>query len=104
MSPKLQIEVREALRRLVVTMPGTRYSMEFADNNGRLGLMSGFGQNDKRDSLTAREFAGLAEKAARQKALELGWSKQPGMQFKSVGGKASQTVVGKLPVAEAPTE
>jgi hypothetical protein len=64
MSPKLQIEVREAVRRLVVTMPGTRYSMEFADNNGRLGLMSGFGQNDKRVSLTAREFAVLAEKAA----------------------------------------
>jgi hypothetical protein len=83
MSPKLQIEVREAVRRLVVTMPGTRYSMEFADNNGRLGLMSGFGQNDKRVSLTACEFAVLAEKAAREKALELGWSKQPGMRSRA---------------------
>jgi hypothetical protein len=83
MSPKLQIEVREAVRRLVVTMPGTRYSMEFVDNNGRLGLMSGFGQNDKRVSLTAREFAVLAEKAAREKTLELGWSKQPGMRSRA---------------------
>jgi hypothetical protein len=68
---------------LKLTMPGTRYSMEFADNNGRLGLMSGFGQNDKRVSLTAREFAVLAEKAAREKALELGWSKQPGMRSRA---------------------
>ena len=27
---KLEIEVRETLRRLIVTMPGTGYSMEFA--------------------------------------------------------------------------
>jgi hypothetical protein len=83
MSPKLQIEVREALRRLLVTMPGTRYSMEFVDSNGRLGLMSGFGQDDKGVPLTAREFAGHAEKAAREKALELGWSKQPGMRSRA---------------------
>jgi hypothetical protein len=88
MSPKLQIEVREALRRLVVTMPGTPYSMEFAESNGRLGLMSGFGQDDKRVPLTAREFAGLAEKAAREKALELGWSQQPGMRSRAWVEKA----------------
>ena len=81
MSPKLQIEVREALHRLVVTMPGTRYSMEFADNNGRL---------DKRVSLTAREFAVLAEKAAREKALELGWSKQPGMRSRAWAEKQAK--------------
>ena len=83
MPPKLEIEVREALRRLVVTMPGTRYGMEFADSNGRLGLMSGFGRDDKKAPITAREFAVLAERAAREKALELGWSTQPGMRSRA---------------------
>src|SRR5215213_4708402 len=38
---KLEIEVRETLRRLIVTMPGTRYAMEFAQIEDRLGLVSG---------------------------------------------------------------
>jgi hypothetical protein len=73
-SSQLEIEVRETLRRLLVTMPGTRYGMEFGDVNGRLALLSGFGPNDKSAPITAREFAALAERAAKKKALELGWS------------------------------
>ena len=74
-SSRLQIEVRETLRRLLVTMPGTRYGMEFGDVNGRLALLSGFGPNDKSAPITAREFAALAERAAKKlEALELGSS------------------------------
>jgi hypothetical protein len=46
------IEVRETLRRLIVTMPGTRYAMEFAQTDGRLGLLSGFGHDDKKAPIT----------------------------------------------------
>lgn len=73
---RLNIEVRETLRRLIVTMPGTRYAMEFAQTNGRLGLVSGFGHDDKEAPITSRQFAALAEKAAKDKATELGWSAQ----------------------------
>ena len=79
MSRKLQIEVREALRRLVVTLPGTSYGMEFVDTNGRLGLISGFGRDDKTAPITVREFAELAEKAAKEKARELGWLSRRGL-------------------------
>jgi hypothetical protein len=41
MTPKLEVEVRETLRRLIVRMPGTRYAMEFAQTGGRLCLVSG---------------------------------------------------------------
>jgi hypothetical protein len=46
------IEVRETLRRLIVTMPGTRYAMEFAQTDVRLGLLSGFGHDDKKAPIT----------------------------------------------------
>ena len=78
LASKLQIVVRENLRRICVTMPGTHYGMEFADANGRLGLLSGFGPNDKSAPITTREFAILAEGAAKRKALELGWCAQGG--------------------------
>ena len=45
---RLNIEVRETLRRLIVTMPGTQYAMEFAQTEGRLGLVSGFGHEDRK--------------------------------------------------------
>ena len=69
LASQLQIEVRENLRRICVTMPGTHYGMEFADANGRLGLLSGFGP--KSAPITTREFAVLAEGAAKRKALIL---------------------------------
>jgi hypothetical protein len=56
-------------------MPGTRYAMEFAH-----GLVSGFGRDDEKASITSRQFAALAEKAAKDKARELGWSAQRGGQ------------------------
>jgi hypothetical protein len=74
MTPKLEIEVRKTLRRLIVRMPGTHYAMEFAQTDDRLGLVSGFGQDDAKAPITSRQFAALAEKAAKEKALELGWS------------------------------
>jgi hypothetical protein len=77
---RLNIEVRETLRRLIVTMPGTRYAMEFAQTDGRLGLLSGFGHNDKKAPITSSQFAALAEKAAKDKACEMGWSAQRGGQ------------------------
>jgi hypothetical protein len=73
---KLEIEVRDTLRRLIVTMPGTHYAMEFAQTDGRLGLVSGFGYDDKKAPITSHQFAVLAEKAAKEKARELGWSIQ----------------------------
>jgi hypothetical protein len=79
MAPKLEIEVRETLRRLIVTMPGTRYAMEFAQTDGRLGLVSGFGYDDAKAPITSRQFAALAEKAAKEKAFELGWSARRGV-------------------------
>jgi hypothetical protein len=83
MTPKLEVEVRETLRRLIVRMPGTRYAMEFAQTGGRLGLVSGFGPDDGKAPLTSHQFAAFAEKSAKEKALELGWSIQRG-----VGSKA----------------
>ena len=80
---KLEIEVRETLRRLIVTMPGTRYAMEFAQTDGRLGLVSGFGHDDKTAPLTSRQFAALAENAAKDKARELGWSAQRGISSRA---------------------
>ena len=73
---KVEIEVRADLRRLLVTMPGSRYVMEFAQIDNRLGLMSGFGPDDKKARVTSCQFAALAEKAALDKANELGWSTQ----------------------------
>jgi hypothetical protein len=75
---ELEIEVHETLRRLIVTMPGTNYAMEFAPVNDRLGVVSGFGPDDKRAQISCLEFAALAEKAATEKARELGWSAQRG--------------------------
>lgn len=79
MTPKLEVEVRETLRRLIVSMPGTRYAMEFAQIGGRLGLVSGFGPDDAKAPLTFHQFAPFAEKSAKEKALELGWSTQRGV-------------------------
>ena len=76
---KLEVEVRETLRRLIVRMPGTGYAMEFAQTGGRLGLVSGFGHDDAKAPITSSQFAALAEKAAREKALELGWPTQRGV-------------------------
>jgi hypothetical protein len=86
---RLNIEVRETLRRLIVTMPGTRYAMEFAQTDGRLGLVSGFGRDDTKATITSRQFAALAEKAANEKARELGWSAKRGI--------ASRAWVDKTP-------
>jgi hypothetical protein len=36
---RLDVEVHETLRRLIVTMPGTRYAMEFAETDGALAMM-----------------------------------------------------------------
>jgi hypothetical protein len=69
---KLEIEVHAILRRLIVRMPGTKYVMEFAPVNDRLGVVSGFGPDDTRAQITCLEFA--IEKAAKEKARELGWS------------------------------
>ena len=80
---KLEIEVRETLRRLIVTMPGTGYAMEFAQTDGRLGLVSGFGHDDKTAPVTSRQFAALAENAAKDKARELGWSAQRGVSSRA---------------------
>jgi hypothetical protein len=85
MTPKLEIEVRETLRRLIVRMPGTGYAMEFAQTGGRLGLVSGFGHDDAKALITSRQFAALAEKAATEKARELGWSPQRGRSLKGLG-------------------
>ena len=71
---KLEIEVHAILRRLIVRMPGTNYVMEFAPVNDRLGVVSGFGPDDTRAQITCLDFATLAEKAAKEKARELGWS------------------------------
>jgi hypothetical protein len=76
---RLDVEVHETLRRLIVTMPGTRYAMEFAETDGRLGLVSGFGLDDKKAAITSRQFAALAERAAQEKAQELGWSARRGV-------------------------
>jgi hypothetical protein len=74
MTPKIEIEVRETLRRLIVRTPGTAYAMEFAQTGGRLGLVSGFGHDDAKAAITSQQFAVLAEQAAKEKAHELGWS------------------------------
>jgi hypothetical protein len=73
---KIEIEVRADLRRLLVTMPGSHYVMEFAQIANRLGLVSGFGPDDKKARVTSCQFAALAEKAAKDKASKLGWSTQ----------------------------
>jgi hypothetical protein len=35
--------------------------------------VSGFGHDDEKAPITTRQFASLAEKAAKEKASELGW-------------------------------
>src|SRR5262245_32007284 len=75
---ELEIEVQALLRRLTVRMPGTSYAMEFAPINDRLGILSGFGPDDINAQISSAEFAALAEKAAREKVQDLGWSGQPG--------------------------
>ena len=80
---KLEIEVRETLRRLIVTMPGTEYAMEFAQTERTLGLVSGFGHDDRKAPITSRQFAALAENAAKDKARELGWSAHRGVRSRA---------------------
>ena len=82
---RLDIEVHDTLRRLIVTMPGSKYAMEFAQLNDRLGLVSGFGPDDKTAKISSREFAALAEKAAKHKAQELGWSAKRRNRFRGHG-------------------
>ena len=85
---RLNVEVRETLRWLIVTMPGTGYAMEFAQTDGRLELVSGFGRDDTRAAITSRQFAALAEKAANEKARELGWSAKRGTASRAWVDKA----------------
>jgi hypothetical protein len=87
MTDELQIEVQEALRRILVTMPGTTYRMEFASINGGLGLVSGFGRNDPKAPITSYEFAVLAKSAAIEKAQELGWFTRSGLPRAWQGAK-----------------
>jgi hypothetical protein len=66
---QLEIEVRETLRRLI----GHPLRYGVAQTDSRLGLVSGFGHDDEKAPITTRQFASLAEKAAKEKASELGW-------------------------------
>jgi hypothetical protein len=67
--PDLQIEVQEALRRIIVKMPGTAYEISFGLIPRGLCFLSGFGQA----RITSQEFTVMAKAAATEKALELGW-------------------------------
>ena len=58
---KLEIEVHETLRRLIVAMPGIHYTMEFAQIESRLGLVCGFGHDDENARISSSQFASLAE-------------------------------------------
>jgi hypothetical protein len=71
--PNLQIEVQEILRRIIVTMPRTAYDATFGLIERGLCLMSGFGPDDRKASITSHEFAVMAKTAATEKARELGW-------------------------------
>ena len=54
--PKLQIEVQEDLRRIVVTLPHTSYEMRFGLIARGLCPLSGFGRNDPKAPITSHEF------------------------------------------------
>jgi hypothetical protein len=79
--PDLQIEVQEALRRIIVKMPGTAYETSFGLIPRGLCFLSGFGQDDRKARITSQEFTVIAKAAATEKARELGWLKEEKRQW-----------------------
>ena len=71
--PDLQIEVQEALRRIIVKMPGTAYETSFGLIPRGLCFLGGFGQDDRKAGITSQEFTFMAKAAATERARALGW-------------------------------
>jgi hypothetical protein len=71
--PDLQIEVQEALRRIIVKTPGAAYETMFGLMPRGLCFLSGFGPDDRKARITSQEFTVMAKAAATEKARELGW-------------------------------
>jgi hypothetical protein len=77
-NPDLLVEVQESKRRLIVTMPPTRFSATFTVPQ-QTGVFARFDYvpDDADAPITIDEFSRRAEAVARTKARELGWLKQP---------------------------
>ena len=59
--PDLQIEVQEALRRIIVKTPGTAYETMFGLMPRGLCFLSGFGPDDRKARITSQEFTVMAK-------------------------------------------
>ncbi len=70
------LEVQESKRRIIVTLPPTRFSLTFTVPK-QTGVFASFGYvpDDPDTDITLKEFSRHAEAAARKKALKLGWIK-----------------------------
>ncbi len=70
------LEVQESKRRVIVTLPPTRFSLTFTVPK-QTGVFASFGYvpDDPDTDITIKEFSRHAEAAARSKARELRWIK-----------------------------
>ena len=72
----LILEVQESKRRIIVTLPPTRFSLTFTVPK-QTGVFASFGYvpDDPDAAITSGEFSRRAEEVARSKAQILGWIK-----------------------------
>ena len=72
----LILEVQESKRRIIVTLPPTRFNQTFTVPK-QTGVFASFdwGPDDPDADITDKQFSRYAEAAARSKARELDWIK-----------------------------